>query len=181
MLAHPVVGKDLRQVAGAGVRQDHHHPQPGAHLGECARVLQRAGDGRTAAAAAEQTFLTHQPARCQEGVAVADLHDVIQHREIHRLGEKVFADAFDLVRVRLWHGAGLEVVIEDGPHGVDANHPQSRMTLLQKLSGRSVAHAIGVGHSGGALIMQWIASNRGFSLNGGFPIFDGGNLKNIFI
>src|SRR5438034_11261631 len=51
------------------------------------------------------------------------------------LGEKVFADSLDLVRVRLWHGAGLEVVIEDGPHGVDANHPQSRMTLLQKLSG----------------------------------------------
>ena len=67
--------------------------------------------------------------------ASSNLHDVIQHREIHRLGEKVFADAFDLVRVRLWHGAGLEVVIEDGPHGVDANHPQSRMTLLQKLSG----------------------------------------------
>jgi hypothetical protein len=47
--------------------------------------------------------------------------------------------------------------------------------LLLRLSGRSVARSIGTGHSGGALVMQWIASNRGFSLNGGFPIFDGGN------
>ena len=52
--------------------------------------------------------------------------------------------------------------------------------LLQKLSGRSVTRTIGVGHSGGALIMQWIASNRGFSLNGGFPIFDGGNFVNAY-
>jgi len=52
--------------------------------------------------------------------------------------------------------------------------------LLHKLSRRSVTRTIGVGHSGGALIMQWIASNQGFSVDGGFPILDGGNFVNAY-
>ena len=52
--------------------------------------------------------------------------------------------------------------------------------LLRQLSGQPVTRSIGVGHSGGALIMQWIASNMGFSLQAGVPLSDGGNFVTAY-
>jgi hypothetical protein len=86
---------------------------------------------------------------------------------------------------------GFSAIASEGPYAGSAINPSVDVPvwrdaaliaerLLLRLSGRSVTRSIGMGHSGGALIMQWIASGRGFSLDGGFPIFDGGNFVNAY-
>jgi hypothetical protein len=56
--------------------------------------------------------------------------------------------------------------------------------LLAPLSGRSVARTIGVGHSGGALIMQWTAGGVTTPVfdgpHFGAPVFTGGNFVNAY-
>jgi hypothetical protein len=86
---------------------------------------------------------------------------------------------------------GFSAIASEGPYAGSAVNPSVDVPvwrdaalvaerLLLRLSGRSVTRSIGMGHSGGALIMQWIASSRGFSLDGGFPIFDGGNFVHAY-
>jgi hypothetical protein len=52
--------------------------------------------------------------------------------------------------------------------------------LLMKLSQRAVERTIGTGHSGGALITQFMASNRGLALLAGIPLLDGGNFRTAY-
>ena len=47
----------------------------------------------------EQAFLTRQPTRHQERFFVADLHDIVDHAEVHRRRQKVLADTFDFIRM----------------------------------------------------------------------------------
>ena len=76
-------------------------------------------------------FEPHQVARHQEALLVVDAHDVVEQLGVERRREEVLADAFDLVRERLGHALGLDVVVVERADRIDADQLHLGLLLLQ--------------------------------------------------
>ena len=94
---HPLVVVALAQVAVPGIAEDHHHELAGSEL---ARRPECAEDGGARRPAAEDPFLAGEAPGGQEGVAVAHVHDLVDHREVEGPDHEVVPDTFDPVGAR---------------------------------------------------------------------------------
>ncbi len=136
VVVHPLVVEDFRQVAAAGVRQQHHHAAVRVQLPS---DPQRRDDREPARAADQDAFATGQFSGHQERVAVTDRLHPVDHRLVVGRRPDVLTDSFDQVgsaaaagvhrsfRVRAHHrhppGAGLLEVpagSADRPTGADS-------------------------------------------------------------
>src|SRR5262249_33651226 len=94
---------------------------------EALRDLERRPDGRPTRAADEEPFVTGEPARGQERVAVGDADPLVDDRRVHRLRPRVLADSLDEVRVHVLLVLGRE----DRAFGVGADDQDVRLVLLE--------------------------------------------------
>ena len=92
---HPLVVEDLREVAAAGVGQQHDHDVARAEL---ARDLERGVHRGAARAADEQALALRHPAGGEERVGVAHFDHAIDERRVEGRRPEVFADTLDEVR-----------------------------------------------------------------------------------
>ena len=93
-VGHPLVVVELRQVAAAGVGDEHDDDGVGTEL---AADLERRPHRGAARAADEDALLARHPAGGEERVAVADLDDPVDDRRVVGVGPEVLADALDEV------------------------------------------------------------------------------------
>ena len=94
-VGHPLVVEDPREVAAAGVGDEH---DDDVVFGRLVRDAHGGSDGGAARPTDEETLLARDSAGHQERRLVADRDDPVDDRRVVGLGPEVLADALDQVR-----------------------------------------------------------------------------------
>src|SRR5262249_42783317 len=110
VLAQPIVIEEFAEVIAAGVAAD---DDDHIIFSEAAGVLQRGSDVGTGGAAQEQPFLPGHGTGGVERFGVGDANPFIDDLAVERLGDKIFADAFDAPT--LGRTAGENTAVRVGP------------------------------------------------------------------
>ena len=141
-LAHPFVVVDLAEIAHAGVGQERDDE---SFRAEVFREAQCRGDAAAAGASGEQAFQFDEAARDDEALLVVDLNHIVENLQVHRGGEKIFADAFDDVGLGLDRFAGFTKIVVERADRIDADNFDVGIFFLQIFSdaadGAAGAHA----------------------------------------
>ncbi len=130
-LAHPFIVIHFAEIPHARVRQqrDNKIVRP-----KVFRQTQSPGEASAARTSSEEAFHLGQPTRDHETLFVIHLDDVVENFQIHRRGEKIFADPFHNVCLRLNRCARFHEIVVQRTVGIDSNNLHRGILLFQVFS-----------------------------------------------